>query len=85
MEILSKQKTLLKISFKPIDQGILNAVNDKIWEEKDVESSGFQVTHPEVGEAIFTVRTKTKDAKAVWNSAIATLTKEFAALAKQKL
>ena len=85
MEILSKQKTLLKISFKPIDQGILNAVNDKIWEEKDVESSGFQVTHPEVGEAIFTVRTKSKDAKAVWNTAITNLTKEFASLSKQKL
>ncbi|MDP6845877.1 MAG: RpoL/Rpb11 RNA polymerase subunit family protein [Candidatus Nanoarchaeia archaeon] len=85
MEILSKQKTLLKISFKPIDQGILNAVNDKIWEEKDVESSGFQVTHPEVGEAIFTVRTKSKDAKSVWNTAITNLTKEFADLAKQKL
>jgi DNA-directed RNA polymerase subunit L len=85
MEILSKQKTLLKISFKPIDQGILNAVNDKIWEDKDVESSGFQVTHPEVGEAIFTVRTKSKDAKSVWNTAIATLTKEFTSLSKQKL
>ncbi len=85
MEILSKQKTLLKISFKPIDQGLLNAVNDKIWEDKNVESSGFQVTHPEVGEAIFTVRTKSKDAKAVWNAAITALKKEFTETAKQKL
>jgi|TARA_Y100000310_G_scaffold92751_1_gene90355 DNA-directed RNA polymerase subunit L len=85
MEIISKQKNLLKISFKPFDQGLLNAVNDKIWESKEVESSGFQVTHPEVGEAIFTLRTKSKDAKAIWNAAIATLTKEFADTAKQKL
>lgn len=85
MEILSKQKTLLKISFKPIDQGLLNAVNDKIWEDKNVESSGFQVTHPEVGEAIFTVRTKSKDAKAVWNAVITALKKEFTETAKQKL
>jgi len=85
MEILSKQKTLLKISFKPIDQGLLNAVNDKIWEDKNVESSGFQVTHPEVGEAIFTLRTKSKDAKSVWNAAITALKKEFAETAKKKL
>lgn len=85
MEILSKQKTLLKISFKPIDQGLLNAVNDKIWEDKNVESSGFQVTHPEVGEAIFTLRTKSKDAKSVWNTALDSLKKEFAETAKKKL
>ena len=85
MEIISKQKNLLKVSFKPFDQGILNAVNDKIWESKDVESSGFQVTHPEVGEAIFTLRTKSKDAKAIWNSALTSLKKDFTELAKQKL
>jgi len=85
MKIISKQKNLLKVSFKPFDQGLLNAVNDKIWKNKDVESSGFQVTHPEVGEAIFTLRTKSKDAKAIWNSALTSLKKDFATLAKQKL
>jgi DNA-directed RNA polymerase subunit L len=85
MEILSKQKNLLKVSFKPFDQGLLNAVNDRIWENKDIESSGFQITHPEVGEAIFTLRTKSKEAKSIWNSALDSLKKEFASASKQKL
>ena len=85
MEIISKQKNLLKVSFKPFDQGLLNAVNDKIWENKDIESSGFQITHPEVGEAIFTLRTKSKEAKSIWNSALNSLKKECASAAKQKL
>ena len=85
MEIISKQKNLLKVSFKPFDQGLLNAVNDKIWENKDIESSGFQITHPEVGEAIFTLRTKSKEATSIWNSALNSLKKEFASAAKQKL
>ena len=85
MEIISKQKNLLKVSFKSFDQGLLNAVNDKIWENKDIESSGFQVTHPEVGEAIFTLRTKSKEAKSIWKSALDSLKKEFSSAAKQKL
>tara|TARA_Y100000034_G_C6908253_1_gene422163 strand:+ start:132 stop:389 length:258 start_codon:yes stop_codon:yes gene_type:complete len=85
MEILKKEKNHLSISFDEIDQGLLSAINDRLWEDKATESAGFKVTHPEVGEAIFTLRTKSKDAKTVWNSAITSLTKDATELAKQKL
>lgn len=83
METLTKKKKHLKLSFKIFDQGLLNAVNEQIWKEKDVQMSGFQVTHPEVGEAIFTLKTKSKDAKTVWNASITNLSKDIKALLKQ--
>ena len=42
-----------------------------------VKKSGFQVTHPEVGEAIFTLETEKTDAKTVWNNAVSELKKQF--------
>ena len=83
MEVIKKEKTKLQLSFKPFDQGLLNAINEKNWTDSDVQISGFQVTHPEVGEAIFTLKTKKKDAKTVWNASIAALTKDLTDLKKQ--
>ncbi len=83
MEVIKKQKTNLQLSFKPFDQGLLNAINEKNWTDNDVEISGFQITHPEVGKAIFTLKTKKKDAKAIWNASLASLKKDFAELKKQ--
>jgi DNA-directed RNA polymerase subunit L len=83
MEVIKKEKTKLQLSFKPFDQGLLNAINEKNWTDSDVQISGFQVTHPEVGEAIFTLKTKKKDAKTIWNASIAALTKDLIELKKQ--
>lgn len=83
MEVIKKEKTKLQLSFKRFDQGLLNAINEKNWTDSDVQISGFQITHPEVGEAIFTLKTKKKDAKTVWNSSIAALTKDLTDLKKQ--
>ncbi len=83
MEVIKKEKTKLQLSFKLFDQGLLNAINEKNWTDSDVQRSGFQVTHPEVGEAIFTLKTKKKDAKTVWNASIAALTKDLTDLKKQ--
>ena len=83
MEIIKKEKTNLRLSFKSFDQGLLNAINEKNWTNSDVELSGFQITHPEVGEAIFTLKTNKKDAKSVWNASLAALKKDFSELRKQ--
>ena len=83
MEVIKKEKTKLQLNFKRFDQGLLNAINEKNWTDSDVQISGFQVTHPEVGEAIFTLKTKKKDAKTVWNASIAALTKDLTDLKKQ--
>ena len=83
MEVIKKEKTKLQLNFKRFDQGLLNAINEKNWTDSDVQISGFQITHPEVGEAIFKLKTKKKDAKTVWNSSIAALTKDLTDLKKQ--
>tara|TARA_B100001105_G_scaffold185599_1_gene150333 strand:- start:309 stop:566 length:258 start_codon:yes stop_codon:yes gene_type:complete len=83
MEVIKKEKTKLQLSFKLFDQGLLNAINEKNWTDSDVQMSGFQVTHPEVGEAIFTLKTKKKNPKTVWNASIAALTKDLTDLKKQ--
>ena len=83
MEIIKKEKKNLQLSFKPFDQGLLNAINEKNWTDSDVEISGFQVTHPEVGKAIFTLKTKKKDSKSVWNASLVALKKDITELKKQ--
>ena len=75
--VIESKKNLMKVSFKEIDQGFMTLIKDKLWEDKSVEIAGFKVTHPEVGELIFTLRTKGKDAKKVWNSALASLSKDI--------
>jgi DNA-directed RNA polymerase subunit L len=75
--IMESKKNLLKVSFKDIDQGFINLVKDQIWEDNATELAGFKVTHPEVGELVFTLRTKGKDAKKVWNDSLAKLDKKL--------
>jgi DNA-directed RNA polymerase subunit L len=75
--IIESKKDLLKLSFKEIDQGFINLVKTKLWEDKSTEIAGFKVTHPESGELVFTLRTKSKDAKKVWNDTLASLSKDI--------
>jgi DNA-directed RNA polymerase subunit L len=74
--VIESKKDLLKLSFKDIDQGFMNLVKDKLWEDKATEIAGFKVTHPESGALVFTLRTKGKDAKKVWNDSLASLSKD---------
>jgi len=69
-EILESTKTKLVIKFKPFDEGILNLVKQELWNDKATQMAGYKITHPEVGFAKFTLRTKGKAPKTVWNSAI---------------
>jgi DNA-directed RNA polymerase subunit L len=82
-QIIEDKKDLLKLSFKDIDQGFMTLVKDKIWEDKATELAGFKVTHPEVGELVFTLRTKGKAPKKVWNDALAALTKDITGFEKE--
>jgi len=83
IEVLESKPNLLKLKLKMIDQGMLNAINDQIWQDKSVDMAGFRVTHPEVGYAEFTLRTKGKNAKTVWNDALKALDKSASNLLKQ--
>jgi DNA-directed RNA polymerase subunit L len=76
-KVVEDKKDIIKISFKDIDQGFMTLVKDKIWEDKATELAAFKVTHPEVGELVFTLRTKGKAPKKVWNDALVRLTKDI--------
>lgn len=68
--ILESEKDKLVLKFEPFDQGTLNLVKQKLWEDSATTMAGFKVTHPEVGFAKFVLNTKAKAPKTVWNSAI---------------
>ena len=76
-EILTNSKEEIKLKFVHIDQGFLNLVKEELWNDKATDIAGFRVTHPQVGVAEFTLKTKGKQAKQVWNSALDRLSKSI--------
>jgi DNA-directed RNA polymerase subunit L len=81
--VLKSDKNLLKLELEQLDQGILSAIKAQLWEDKATELAGFQTNHPEVDKPVFTLRTKGKDPKKVWNAAIAELKKQADSLSKE--
>jgi len=82
LTVLSKDANELKIQFEHADQGFLNLIKDVLWTQTGVDMAGFKIDHPETGRAIFTLKTKGKAAKDVWNAALKTASDEFADFAK---
>lgn len=83
MKVLEESKNSLKIEFEQIDQGFLNLIKAKLWQNKATEMAGFYIEHPEVGKPIFILKTKGADVKKVWNNAIAQLTEQIDKLKEQ--
>ena len=67
----------LKVTFKEMDSGFFNLLKKELWSHKETKMAGFRVTHPQVGETEFFLKTKGKNAKKVWNDSIASLAKKF--------
>jgi len=82
LNVLSKDTNELKIQFEHADQGFLNLIKDALWTQTGVDMAGFKIDHPETGRAIFTLKTKGKAAKDIWNVALKTASDEFADFAK---
>ncbi len=82
-EVLTSSKEELKLKFVHIDQGILNLIKEELWQDKATDIAGFRVTHPQVGAAEFTLKTKCKAAKEVWNSALERLSEKLAEIGKE--
>lgn len=80
-EVVKAEKSMLKLKFEELDQGTLNLVREELWNDKATEMAGFQVTHPQVGHTVFTLKTKGKDAKTVWNGAVDRMSKQVDELA----
>ncbi len=81
--IVKSEKNELVIEFDEIDQGMLNAINDAVWQQKGIDQAGFKVDHPEVSKPVFIIKTSGSDAKKIWNSAIDELAKQFEGFATQ--
>ena len=75
-KVIKDEGTELKIRFDDIDQGFLNLIKQELWKDPSVDISGFRVTHPVVGVAEFTLKTKKKNAKKAWNDALDSLNKQ---------
>ena len=82
-EILKEETHELQIQFSEIDHGFLNLIKEAIWQQSGVEMASFKVEHPEVSKPLFILKTKGKDAKKVWNSAIATIEEQLEKLGKE--
>jgi len=84
VKIREQEKNRLVLEFDERDHGILNLIKKTIWEVggEHIEFAGYQIAHPEVSNPIFILKTKGKDAKAIWNAAISSAMKSADQLAK---
>lgn len=76
VEVLKKGKNELKVQLSENNQGILNTIKSTIWQDNATQVAGFHIEHPEKGKPVFTIKTKNKEAKKVWNDAIDKLNKQ---------
>lgn len=70
----------IKVIFPEMDHGFCNLLKKELWSNKETESAGFRVTHPEVGEIEFFLKTKGNNPKKVWNEAVDSLLKKYSLL-----
>ena len=82
-EVVKSEKNKLKLEFADLDQGVLNLLREELWQDNATEMAGFQITHPQIGKAIFTLKTKGKAAKTVWNGAVDRISKQVDDLNKE--
>lgn len=81
-EVIQSEKNLIQIKFEDKDQAMLNLISEELWQDKATEMAGFQITHPQVGHSLFTLRTKGKAPKTTWNAAVDRLSKKLDVMAK---
>ncbi len=82
-KVAESEKNMLKLKFEELDQGLLNLIREELWQDKATDMAGFQVTHPQVGHAVFTLKTKGKAPKTVWNAAVDRVSKQTDELSKE--
>jgi DNA-directed RNA polymerase subunit L len=83
IEVLKEEKHELQIQFSEIDHGFLNLIKEAIWQQSGVELASFRLEHPEVGKPFFILKTKGKEAKKVWNSAVEAINEQLEKLGKE--
>jgi DNA-directed RNA polymerase subunit L len=82
-EILKEETHEMQIQFSEIDHGFLNMIKEAVWQQSGVEMASFRIEHPEVSKPLFILKTKGKDAKKIWNSALAAIDEQLEKLSKE--
>ncbi len=61
--VLEQSKNRIKFELKGEDHTFCNALKKELWNDKNIEISGYYVEHSLVSEPVFTVQVKSGDAK----------------------
>lgn len=83
LKILKDEKDELQIEFAETDEGFLNLIKNAVWQQSGVESAGFRIEHPETSKPVFIIKSKSKKAKDIWNSALETVSGELEKFGKE--
>jgi len=70
LNILAKEKNLLKIEIKGEGHTLCNAIRKELWNDDDVEISGYSVEYSLENSPILVIKTKSKDPKKVLEGAV---------------
>ncbi len=54
--ILREDKDMLEVEFTGEGHTLCNLLRKKLWEQKDIKSSSYQIKHPQVSEPVILVQ-----------------------------
>ena len=63
INVIEQGKERMKFELKGEDHSFCNALKKELWQDKNVDISGYYVEHSLVSEPVFTVQVKKGDAK----------------------
>tara|TARA_Y100000034_G_scaffold114964_1_gene151640 strand:+ start:18561 stop:18827 length:267 start_codon:yes stop_codon:yes gene_type:complete len=75
IKVLEKDKGKLKLEVIGEDHTLMNAIRKELWEDKDIEVSGYKIDHILVGNPVLIVEHK-KDPKKALLDAVERLKKK---------
>tara|TARA_Y100000310_G_scaffold295904_1_gene327692 strand:- start:857 stop:1123 length:267 start_codon:yes stop_codon:yes gene_type:complete len=65
IKVLEKDKGKLKLEVIGEDHTLMNAIRKELWEDKDIEVSGYKIDHLLVGNPVLIVEHKKDPKKAL--------------------
>ncbi|MEK6934930.1 MAG: DNA-directed RNA polymerase subunit L [Nanoarchaeota archaeon] len=77
LEVINSSKNKLKFKLKGETHTFCNAINNELWNDKDVKVAGYRIEQSLEEEPIFILETESKEPKKVLQDAITRLRKQF--------
>jgi DNA-directed RNA polymerase subunit L len=81
--IVKEDKDSIEVQLSETDHGFLNMLKEALWKQSGVEMASFRLEHPEVSKPVFVLKTKGKEAKKVWNSALDSVAEDLDKFGKE--